>query len=169
MRSAALREVVRSRDHFRCGYCGVAEDEIGAQLTLDHYQPRSQGGSDETTNLVSCCHACNEFKGDYWSENSEQLPLHPIRDNVAGHVVEQIDHTLIGLTERGRIHIALLHLNRPELIATRRRRHYSVLLGTQYELLIRRLDTVEVEMRLLSEQIQRITGAIPASSEDTEA
>ncbi len=47
-----VRESVREGFDFCCGYCGVREDAVGAALTLDHFQPRSQGGSDELENLV---------------------------------------------------------------------------------------------------------------------
>jgi len=60
------RLAVRERFGFRCGYCGVHESQEGAELTIDHYQPRSRGGTDEPDNLVYCCHACNSHKGDYW-------------------------------------------------------------------------------------------------------
>jgi 5-methylcytosine-specific restriction endonuclease McrA len=59
------RDRIRERYGFRCGYCGVHEDEVGALLTLDHFHPRARGGSDTEDNLVYCCHACNEYKGDW--------------------------------------------------------------------------------------------------------
>jgi 5-methylcytosine-specific restriction endonuclease McrA len=59
------RKTLRQRFHFRCGYCGVHERDAGAELTTDHFQPRSKGGPHELENWVYCCHACNEFKGDY--------------------------------------------------------------------------------------------------------
>ena len=38
------RETLQRRFQFRCGYCGVSERDAGAELTVDHFQPRSQGG-----------------------------------------------------------------------------------------------------------------------------
>jgi hypothetical protein len=35
------REALRHRFGFRCGYCGVAERDVGAELTVDHFQPRT--------------------------------------------------------------------------------------------------------------------------------
>jgi 5-methylcytosine-specific restriction endonuclease McrA len=64
----ALRQSVRTRYRFQCGYCGVSEINIGAEMTIDHFVPRVRGGEDTPDNLVYCCHACNEFKGDYWPE-----------------------------------------------------------------------------------------------------
>ncbi len=56
---------VRERFGYRCGYCGVAEQEAGALLEIDHYRPLSAGGGEEIENLVYCCPACNRFKHDY--------------------------------------------------------------------------------------------------------
>ena len=39
MISAELRRTVRTLYAFACGYCGVTETEVGAYLTIDHYQP----------------------------------------------------------------------------------------------------------------------------------
>ena len=88
------RETLRRRFGFRCGYCGVTEQDVGCELTVDHFQPRSQEGCDDPENWVYCCHPCNEFKGDYWNPNSAQRILHPLRDSIDSHVVEQDDGTL---------------------------------------------------------------------------
>lgn len=120
---ATLRDRVRVRFNFRCGYCGVQEDEAGARLTIDHYQPRAHGGTDDEENCVYCCHACNEFKGDYWVNEETLRVLHPLRDDLSLYYVERIDHRFVGLNDRGRLHITLLRLNREAQIAARRRRH----------------------------------------------
>jgi hypothetical protein len=116
------RQTLRSRFHFRCGYCGVREREAAAELTVDHFQPRSQGGADEPENWVYCCHACNEFKGDYWQPGSPRRILHPLHDDLALHFVEEADGTLGALTETGAFHIDQLHLNREPLVENRRLR-----------------------------------------------
>lgn len=61
------RAAVRLRYAMRCGYCGVHEREVGAELAIDHFRPRSAGGTDDLDNLVYCCPACNRNKGDFWS------------------------------------------------------------------------------------------------------
>ena len=119
----SLLDAVRMRFNYGCGYCGTHEEESGARLTIDHYRPRSRGGTDATENLVYCCHACNEFKGSYWTEDIENRILHPLRDDLTQYYVERLDHNLVPLNERGRLHIDLLRLNRAEQIATRRRRY----------------------------------------------
>lgn len=119
MRRSDLRTQVRERFDFCCGYCGVSETQAGAQLTLDHFQPRSQGGGNALENLVYCCHACNENKGDYWQPDAAARILHPLRDDLNEHLREQADGTLDALSDTGVFHIRRLRLNRPELIAHR--------------------------------------------------
>jgi hypothetical protein len=75
-----------------CGYCGVREDDAGAELTIDHYRPRSYGGAaaDDDENLVYCCSKCNAHKGAYWHETDPPhiRLLHPLHDNMAAHLLE---------------------------------------------------------------------------------
>jgi 5-methylcytosine-specific restriction endonuclease McrA len=89
-------ERLRQVYQYRCGYCGVSEQDCGAKLTIDHFQPRSRNGAHEPANWVYCCHACNEFKSDSWSPDSPHRILHPLREDVTAHIVEQDDGTLRG-------------------------------------------------------------------------
>lgn len=58
-RSTALsRRGVLRRDAHTCAYCG------GGANTVDHVIPRSRGGQNSWTNLVACCRACNNTKGN---------------------------------------------------------------------------------------------------------
>lgn len=43
-----------------CRWCMVREAK-----TVDHVIPRSRGGSNDRQNLVGCCLACNQAKGDF--------------------------------------------------------------------------------------------------------
>lgn len=47
------------RDGYKCLYCGSKDS-----LTLDHVLPKSKGGPNSWTNLVTCCMKCNVTKGD---------------------------------------------------------------------------------------------------------
>lgn len=53
--SPDLREHVRQRANCACEFCGVTETDVGGRLTVDHFQPHAQGGSDTANNLVYAC------------------------------------------------------------------------------------------------------------------
>ena len=149
------RDILRRRFAFACGYCGVSETDVGAELTIDHFHPRSLGGSDEADNLVLCCHACNEFKGSFWSTNPDSLQrlLHPERDELSHHISAIEDGTLRGLTQTGQFHISRLHLNRPALIALRQRRRETEANQRELAHALERLDQLEAQIQKLIEQI----------------
>src|SRR5262245_37564990 len=98
---ASERESLRRLYQFQCAYCGVRESDVGSELTVDHFHPLSRGGLDEADNRVYSCHACNEFKSDYWDPGSLRRLLHPLRDSIATHIAEESDGTLRPLTETG--------------------------------------------------------------------
>ena len=50
------------RDNNICAYCG--DEFVTARLTRDHVHPRSKGGPDEWTNVVTACSPCNKVKDD---------------------------------------------------------------------------------------------------------
>ena len=142
----AERRRLRERFGFACGYCGVTESDDGALLTTDHFQPRTQGGSNEPDNLVYACHACNEFKGDYRQATGTRRILHLGRDDLSAYVAENADATLRGLTPTGVFHIERLRLNRPALLEHRRAR--------------RRLATAQAEQRALLEQLGQLESQV---------
>ncbi len=57
------RLAIYLRDGAACVYCG-ASIETGATLTLDHVTPHSKGGTNDATNLITCCHRCNSARGN---------------------------------------------------------------------------------------------------------
>ena len=59
--SAKLRFSVLRRDGFTCQYCGKSAPNV--LLEVDHIKPRSAGGGNEDTNLVTSCRDCNRGKG----------------------------------------------------------------------------------------------------------
>ena len=74
MTEETRRAAVRAAYDSRCGYCTVHESEAGTELEIDHFQPRSAGGSDDLDNLVYCCTACNRLKGDFSNTRMKQTP-----------------------------------------------------------------------------------------------
>jgi hypothetical protein len=154
--NAAERAALRQLYDFCCGYCGVSETDVGAELTTDHFQPPSRDGEDTPENWVYCCFACNNAKGDYWQPDSTQRILHPLRDNPSEHVAEQEDGTLIGLTETARFHIQQLRLNRPALVSHRlenRRRASEVAHHVQ---VLQNLAEAQREIRRLRQRLEQL-------------
>jgi HNH endonuclease len=45
-------EEVRRRAGCACEYCFVTEDDTAGRLTVDHYRPQAQGGTDDLENLL---------------------------------------------------------------------------------------------------------------------
>lgn len=58
--SKRLRFEIFRRDGFKCRYCGLVAGET--ELTIDHVVPRTLGGSDDPSNLVTACKDCNAGK-----------------------------------------------------------------------------------------------------------
>lgn len=59
------RNRVFKRDNHQCVYCGSKRN-----LTIDHVLPKSKGGTNTWTNLVTCCSPCNRKKGDKTPEEA---------------------------------------------------------------------------------------------------
>ena len=55
------REEVFARDGWRCVYCGLVHEP--ERLSVDHVEPRVQGGDRSGGNLVTACITCNTRKG----------------------------------------------------------------------------------------------------------
>lgn len=59
------RLAIYIRDGFSCAYCGQSlKSAAPADVTLDHLLPRSAGGSNDATNLVTACRSCNSSRQD---------------------------------------------------------------------------------------------------------
>lgn len=92
------RLAIYIRDGFTCAYCGRSLK--GAEphdVTLDHLLPRSAGGGNEATNLVTACGACNYSRQDKpWVDYAtggardriEQLRHSPINVKLAMALIE---------------------------------------------------------------------------------
>lgn len=65
------------RDHFTCQYCGLDcssdfEKWWYANLNVDHIVPKKHGGSDDPSNRVTACRACNLYKGSHQVTSIEE-------------------------------------------------------------------------------------------------
>ena len=66
------------RDKNQCQYCGVIESP--REMTIDHVIPRSRGGENTWSNLVTCCKKCNQKKGNRTPKEANMSLLNkPIR------------------------------------------------------------------------------------------
>ena len=74
------------RDGHICGYCALhfKEDD----LSRDHVVPRSRGGLDRWTNVVTACNRCNHVKDDkLLDECGMQLVYVPYAPNLAESLI----------------------------------------------------------------------------------
>lgn len=73
------RKNILWRDKCQCQYCGVIE--APKDMTIDHVIPRSRGGGNTWSNLVTCCKKCNQKKRDRTPEEANmcllQTPVKP--------------------------------------------------------------------------------------------
>jgi 5-methylcytosine-specific restriction endonuclease McrA len=59
------RLAIYIRDRFQCCYCGKDLRRAPArQVTLDHLDPRCNGGHNAPTNLITACLRCNSARQD---------------------------------------------------------------------------------------------------------
>jgi hypothetical protein len=150
------RQLVRERAGRACEYCGVTEIETGAELTVDHYHPKDDGGSSQPENLAYACHRCNEHKAAYWPKNSGDLPLYSPRQDVREeHFIQLMDGTLLPLTPVAEWTIQRLRLNRTPLVLNRLARQERVAQDRQqrqYQDTIRLLSELLAQERAISEE-----------------
>lgn len=140
--SREQREQARQRAGFACEYCGVTETDTAGELTLNHVQPQSKGGSDELDNLLLCCHRCNGYKADYWPPEPDSPHLwNPRVEDASAHFVELADGRLFTTTRVGAFTLSRLRLNRPALVANRLRRRER---GEEQRLLVRMRDILRL-------------------------
>jgi 5-methylcytosine-specific restriction endonuclease McrA len=67
----ANRTRIYRRDQNQCVYCGSNKD-----LTLDHVMPKSRGGGNDWTNLVTSCFKCNLRKGNRTPDEAKMSMRH---------------------------------------------------------------------------------------------
>ncbi len=162
-----IRESVRQRAACACEFCGVSETDTGGELTLDHYQPQTKGGTDDLENLLYCCNRCNLYKHDYFPASpTEPMLWNPRTEPASAHFLELEDGSLSPLTHMGAFTLQRLRLNRPPLVAhrlfKRKNKEEAHLLNRYRELLVlleqvnSQLGAVTEEQHSLLEEQQRL-------------
>lgn len=71
------REGIYLRDDYTCQYCERNLQKQISLLTLDHVNPRANGGKSEWTNLVTSCATCNSEKAHYHKMKPKISPFEP--------------------------------------------------------------------------------------------
>lgn len=67
-RFLVTRKMIYERDGYKCLYCGSSSN-----LSVDHVIPKSRGGEDSWTNLVTACLSCNSKKGNKTPEEAGMI------------------------------------------------------------------------------------------------
>jgi hypothetical protein len=104
---------------------------------------------------VYSCHACNEFKGDYWEPDSTLRILHPLQEDLSDHFREREDGVLEPLSETGAFHIWQLRLNRPALVAQRREQRSVSAILQALAAMTARLDQLERDLHDMARRIEQ--------------
>jgi len=79
------RRRIFKRDGYKCGYCGSNRN-----LTIDHIIPKSKGGDNSWTNLVTCCNRCNNTKDNKTLEESQmKLKVIPYEPTIFSAVISE--------------------------------------------------------------------------------
>jgi hypothetical protein len=139
---------------------------VGGALTVDHHRPRTHGGAHQDENIVYCCPKCNEYKGSYWHESDPPyIPLlHPLHDDLQGHIVEREDGHLDGLTSEGIFFVGRLRLNRPQLVAYRLHRRAEMALRGEADALRERVSKLQQRIAELDAALEQAARAIERES-----
>lgn len=123
---ADLRRRIRAHFADCCAYCRTAEKLTVAIFEFEHIIPRSAGGGTVFANLCLACPTCNRYKADRTTVEDrgtrQALSLfHPHREAWLDHFRWNEDATkIIAVTPTGRVTIAALRMNRPQLVRVRR-------------------------------------------------
>jgi HNH endonuclease len=73
------RLAIYLRDGLACVYCERSITDHNVKLTLDHLEVYRDGGSNEASNLVTCCSYCNSIRGTVAVETFVIIPAMGVR------------------------------------------------------------------------------------------
>ena len=121
-----VRRALAQQANGQCEYCRCPETYCPDSFTVDHIQPRHQGGTDDLNNLAWSCFGCNGRKHARTTgidpQTQSSVPLfNPRQQKWVDHFVWSDDlQMLLGQTACGRATIETLCLNRPSVMNLRR-------------------------------------------------
>jgi HNH endonuclease len=110
-----------------CEYCQLpAQLQVGG-FEVDQILPRSRGGLTEMANLALACPHCNARKwahmdGDDPESGQTVALFNPRTQRWIDHFQwsEQHPFEIVGITAHGRVTVARLQMNHPDLVSIRR-------------------------------------------------
>ena len=119
----ALRRFVARRARNVCEYCLIHEDDAYYGCEIEHIISEKHGGRNVRSNLAWACSICNRNKG---TDISSVLPgtheicrlFNPRTDRWREHFRIR-GHHILGITEIGRVTVALLDMNASDRVAER--------------------------------------------------
>lgn len=121
-----LKDQVAKRAKYLCEYCKCPKAYAPSPFDTEHIIPISKQGTSDLMNLAFSCNGCNGSKYNKIEAldpvSNQIVPLfNPRKVNWTAHFTWSNDSLLIiGITATGRATIALLQLNRAELVNIRR-------------------------------------------------
>lgn len=68
------KKYIYLREKKKCFHCGKELISLG-KVTLDHYFPRSMGGTYDLFNLVCSCRKCNKYKKSMVPEDYKDIQI----------------------------------------------------------------------------------------------
>ena len=122
---AELRRLTIQRARGYCEYCYSQAAFSPSPFEIEHIFPKTLGGITELQNLALACSGCNLSKGVRTTGVDEMTGLstplyHPRRDQWAQHFAwSKSGLHIVPLSATGRVTVALLKLNRPNVVNLR--------------------------------------------------
>ncbi|MFN5101203.1 MAG: HNH endonuclease [Planctomycetota bacterium] len=121
---AELRRLIRDRAGHRCEYCLIHQDDAFLPHEPDHIIAVKHRGETIEGNLAWTCYVCNRAKGSDLASIDQTTGeivrlFNPRTDSWGDHLELIKDGSIEAKTAIGRVTVALLSLNRPELLAIR--------------------------------------------------
>ncbi|MEK6833181.1 MAG: HNH endonuclease [Nanoarchaeota archaeon] len=95
-KEASLRKInIAKRDRYQCQYCGKKLTD--KTITIDHVNPRSNGGKHEWKNVVTACRPCNNKKDNRTPEQANMkllsVPYIPKRSNLLLNSIDKNNYS----------------------------------------------------------------------------
>jgi hypothetical protein len=118
-----LRKLVIRRAKNRCEYCQLSQKGQEATFHVDHIVPIASGGKTVAENLALACVSCSLRKGarEFVTVNDSKVKVklyHPRKDVWNEHF-EWNGVVIASLTDKGKVTVDLLNLNRRLILAIR--------------------------------------------------